>query len=193
MHLNDEQLLELDEVGHKHVDQCAICQQKVQNLISIRQQLVALPQSSNMPDRWSDIQKDYADIQQSKQLERTRGQLKRWQLGSFALAASLSAVLLWPGTPSLPPFEQSANSQLTALIEQNNFLQHQLDLKSQNNYLTNVSYKRMQIDINNIDLAIQRAYLKDANIDEKSKLWKTRKQLIRQILSEDNKTRTLRI
>jgi len=193
MHLTDEQLLELDEFDRLHLDQCESCRQRANNLNDMRQAFQAMPDISLPSDGWQEIQKIQNERQQFADLKRTRLQLTRWKIGSLALAASLTAIMLWPisHTPSFEP--TITNQQLNALIDQNRYLQQQLDLTLETKNQTNVSYQMLKMDIQSIDQSIQRAYLQEDSDENKSALWEIRKQLVDQLLSNGNKIQTVRI
>ena len=187
MHLNDQQLIELDETDHAHISECDSCRIKANNLINLRQQLSELPEQEKIPSSWSEVQNIHSKRQQAKQLQQNRKLLNKWRLGSFALAASLLMVLIWPG--SEPTIEQINKTQLATLIEQNNLLQ--LKLGQELNSTASVNLKLIMLDISDIDQAIQRAYLLKMDDTEKLKLWKTRRELIEQLLAD--KQQPLRI
>lgn len=193
MHLRDEQLTELDDAGHAHISECKSCRERANNLVKIRQSLTELPQLSAMPGNWKDIQKIHSERQQAQELKKTRQQLNQWRIGSFALAASLTAVVLWPGAQSDMPAEKVTNWQLATLIEQNNYLQQQLSGSPDSARQTNVRFKLVERDIQAIDQAIQRAYLQNASDEEKTELWKERQKLMKQLLSKDTQPKMLRI
>ena len=193
MHLSDEKLTELDDAGRAHISQCDVCRDKANNLVKLRQSLNQLPLLAEMPGSWKDIQKIHSERKQANQLQQTRQQLNRWRIGSFALAASLTAVVLWPNAQSNLTIEQNTNWQLATLIEQNNYLQQQLANNSNENNLTNVTFKLIERDIQAIDQAIQRAYLQNASDEEKTQLWKKRQKLMKQMLSDTKQPKMLRI
>lgn len=193
MHLNDEQLLELDQSGHLHIDQCESCRQRASNLNEMRQVFQSMPDISLPSGGWQEIQKIQNERQQFSDLKRTRQQLTRWKIGSLALAASLTAIMLWPVSHTPPLTSPLSNQQLNALIEQNRYLQQQLDLTLETNNQTNVSYQMLKMDIQSIDQSIQRAYLQGDSDEQKSSLWEIRKQLVDQLLSNDKKIQTIRI
>jgi hypothetical protein len=190
MHLSDEQLLELDKSGHLHIDQCESCYQRVNNLNKIRLTFQTMPQNSLLSGSWQKIQNER---QQSIELKKTRKELSSWKISSFALAASLTVVMLWPISQSPPTTQSITNQELDLLIEQNRELQQQLDSTTQLNYLTKVNYQLIHMDIQSIDQAIQRAYLQKASDELKSELWEKRKQLVNQLLSRTKKIQTLTI
>lgn len=193
MHLSDQQLLEVDESGLLHIGQCSECCLRANNLRKMRLNLQAMPALTSSSKGWNDVQKFHKERQQSIEINQVRLQLKRWKVGSLALAASLLAMIIWPNI-HLPPTELPIKNQhLSLLIQQNQKLQQQLDSSSQVIYSTSVSYQVLQMDLQSIDQAIQRAYLEGANDDSKSKLWIKRKQLMNQLLSGTKKIQPLRI
>ena len=193
MHLSDEQLLEPSESGQLHIDQCEVCCHKMNNLNKMRLHFLSSSKKNLVMGNWREIQKVQKERQQSLELKRTQKQLNRWKISSLALAASLTAIMLWPVSQTTPKSPSIANQQLIQLIEQNRYLQQQLDDTSQYEYQTKVSYQLIQMDIQSVDQAIQRAYLQGADNELKSELWEKRKQLVNQLLSGTKKFTTLRI
>ena len=193
MHLTDEQLLELDQSGHRHISRCESCRQQASNLNEMRQAFQSMPDISLPSGSWQEIQKIQNERQQFSDLKRTRQQLTRWKVGSLALAASLTAIMLWPVSHAPSITSSISNQQLSALIEQNRYLQQQLDLTLETNNQTSVSYQMLQMDIQSIDQSIQRAYLQGDSDEQKTALWKIRKQLVDQLLSSDKTIQTIRI
>ena len=106
-----------------------------------------------------------------------------------ALAASLAAVLFI--MPSQMPDNNNAQ-QLEEIIAQNNYLQQKLDATDFSQGLK-VKYNLLRNDIQNLDQAIQRAYINGSTDQEKTKLWKGRQKLIKQLLSEEKKKSNFRI
>jgi hypothetical protein len=193
MHLSNEQLTELDDVGRLHINQCEVCRAKANNLIKLRQNLNQLSENAEMPGNWRNIQKIHTERQQVDLLKQTRKQLNQWRIGSLALAASLTAVIFWPTSQSSLPASESINWQLATLIEQNNFLQKKLNETDHKGNLAQVSFKLIEREIQSIDQAIQRAYLQGASDDEKAKLWSKRQKLMKQLLSDKKQPKMLRI
>ncbi len=193
MHLSDEQLLEPNESGQLHIDQCEVCLHKMNNLNKMRQHFHSLSENSIATENWREIQKIQKERQQSLELKHTQKQLNRWKISSLALAASITAIMLWPVFQTTPKTPSVASQQLNQLIEQNRYLQQQLDDTSQYDYQTKVSYQLIQMDIQSVDQAIQRAYLQGADNELKSELWEKRKQLVNQLLSGAKIITTLRI
>jgi hypothetical protein len=193
MHLTDEQLTELDEVGHAHINQCDVCRMKANNLVKLRQSLNQLPEIAEMPGSWKNIQKIHAERQQVHELTKTRRQLNHWRLGSFALAASLTAVIIWPNSSPNLTTKQNSGWQLATLIEQNNYLQQQLENNVDTNKLAQVSFKLIERDIRSIDQEIQRSYLQGGSDEEKAKLWSKRQELMKKLISDKKQPKMLRI
>lgn len=193
MHLTDEQLLELDQSGHLHIEQCESCRQRASNLNDMRRAFQTMPDITLPPGGWQKIQKIQVERQQFTDLKRTRQQLTRWKIGSLALAASFLAVMFWPLAQSPSISHPVTNQQVSLLIQQNKRLQLLLDDASQKDSQTKVSYQLLQLDLQSVDQTIQRAYLQGANNDVKSELWEKRKQLVNQLLSRTGRIQPLRI
>ena len=183
MHLNDEALLELNEAARLHLSQCDECQARANNLTLARKEFEQLPILPLASSNWDEIQKQYQKNVQSTQLIRTTQQLRYWKFGSFALAASLAAVLIWLPVQTYQIKTNSNKQHLAELIEQNSRLQQQLVTLDYNSMpVTKVSL--LNADIQNLDQAIQQAYIQGANEQEKSNLWNARQKLMKRFIAE---------
>jgi len=191
MHLSDQQLLEVDEVDQVHLEQCKSCRRRANHLIKMRQYLKAVPLKDFATDGWQEIQTIHNQREQLVALRQARKQVNRWKTGSLALAASLIAVVFWQSTQR--PIISLGDQELAKLIEQNNALQQRLDTTTPLYEQSNVKLQMLQLDIQNLDQQIQRAYLQGDSNQSKAELWEKRKKLVKQLSSKTKKVNTLSI
>lgn len=193
MHLSDEQLLELNESDHSHLELCKSCRQRVHNLDSLRQRLCSMPEISLPKKNWQKIQRIQTQRIQTYHIKQTLRQVIRWKMVSGALVASIACLLFWFHFQSSIAIDNAVNLQIVSLIEENKNLQQLLDRRTILVNQKNVEHQIIQLELKSIDHAIQRAYLQDANKQLKTQLWKTRKQMVQQLLSITKKPQTLKI
>ena len=193
MHLTDEQLLDLSKVDQLHLSECEECQQQLLCLKTIREQMATLPILKQPKDNWMEIQKLHKKRQQEQQLQKTHKKMNYWRVTSIALAASLTIVIFWPKSQLFQPDVNAQNKQLALLIEQNNFLQKQLNKRNTTFNLSNVDFNYLQSELNTIDQILQRAYLQQSSSEEKTRLWKNRQEIIKQLLSTTEQKKSIRI
>lgn len=191
MHLNDYQLLELDERGKLHLNECLECSKKAENLAKIRQALGNLP-IRELPNK---------DWQTLKQLHLSENNNVKYLFGikkrkvSWAISLGIAAsVLLMVYIPSMSIFESqllSENQELFNLIEESNQLQQSLFNSTIGEESDQWEISLIQSKINLVDQSLQQAYLHRRSIDEISLLWNKRIVLMKKGLSRT--TNSIRI
>lgn len=191
MHLNDEQLLELNDEHQHHLAQCEMCSLRVENLAKIREQLSALPTAELPNKNWQAIKEQFEN---QHVITKSRiNVFKFWQLASIAIAASALLMIYMPSVNLLNIPELSKDQQLANLIAENNQLQQQLfeSLNEKKNQQMDVAL--MQSELSLIDLSIQQAYLDEGTIDDLSKLWTQRLALMRNQFSHQSAQNSVNI
>ncbi len=182
MHLTDTELLAVDKDSlsknaYKHLDQCANCQTRLNNIAAFRDKLNEPPEQVNFRPNSDAIL--YAFNEQARQLEHSKlnRKVKNLQKGLIALAACLCLVIIVPVLKA-PDSQQSMDSQLAELIEQNHQLQRSIEVIQPSGRLRNVARENLKIRLQRIDSEIQLSYLEDLPKSEKLKLWSARKALL---------------
>lgn len=193
MHLTDEQLLELDESGELHLAQCQTCSLRAENLKTFRHQLSSLPMATLPRESWRHIQAAQQIHCNEIELARSKKSIRFWQMSSFAIAASLVLALVLPRISTLEEGMSHQDMQLAMLIEQNNVLQQQLinSMRTAQTDQTDLSLVNSQLSI--LDQSIQSAYMRQLTVEEKSKLWNQRLELIKGKLSKKQAKSLIRI
>ena len=184
MHLNDEQLLDLNDKHKNHVNNCELCANRLENLKAVQGQLNSLPQLSMPNKSWQNLQLKHQVSQKNIQLVQHKKRMQRWKLSSLALAASILLVLLVPQLDDSNIPKNDLNQQVAELIEQNNWLQQEL-------YKTNLELESQQVDLSLVssqlsilDTSIQQAYMEQLPATEVSKLWQKRLKVIKNKIVE---------
>jgi len=184
MHLNDEQLLDLNDKHKNHVNNCELCANRLENLKAVQGQLNSLPQLSMPNKSWQNLQLKHQVSQKNIQLAQHKKRMQRWKLSSLALAASISLVLLVPQVHDFNSPKNDLNQQIAELIEQNNWLQQEL-------YKTNLELESKQVGLSLVsaqlsilDTSIQQAYMEQLPATEVSKLWQKRLEIIKNKIVE---------
>ena len=195
MHLSNQQILELNADAHAHLKECSECSNKLANLEKMRERL-ADQETVKAPDEiWQRLRTSYPSVQKEQQIQKTEKRVTFWQITSLALAASLTAVVLfpWSGNDITVKNQGTVDVQLANLIQENNVLQRQLKVQLTSNKLNRTSVMRLQADLSNLDKAIQQAYVQKLSNTEKSELWRQRQSLIKQSLYTINQPKVVRI
>ena len=184
MHLNDDQLLDLNDEHKNHVNNCELCANRLENLKAVQDQLNSLPQLSIPNKSWQNLQLKHQVSQKNIQLVQHKKRMQRWKLSSLALAASILLVLLVPQLDDSNIPKNDLNQQVAELIEQNNWLQQEL-------YKTNLELESQQVDLSLVsaqlsilDTSIQQAYMEQLPATEVSKLWQKRLEIIKNKIAE---------
>lgn len=184
MHLNDDQLLDLNDEHKNHVNNCELCANRLENLKAVQDQLNILPQLSIPNKSWQNLQLKHQVSQKNIQLVQHKKRMQRWKLSSLALAASILLVLLVPQLDDSNIPKNDLNQQVAELIEQNNWLQQEL-------YKTNLELESQQVDLSLVssqlsilDTSIQQAYMEQLPATEVSKLWQKRLKVIKNKIVE---------
>lgn len=191
MHLNDQQLLELNDEHQHHLEQCKECSLRAKNLAKIREQLNTLPTTELPNKNWQAIKEQF-ESQQVINKPRVNV-FKFWHVASLAIAASALLMIYMPSVNMLNTPELSKDQQLANLIEENNQLQQQLftSLNEKNN--GQIDIVLMQSELSLIDFSIQQAYLEEGEIDDLSKLWTQRLALMKNQFSRQSSPNTVNI
>jgi|GEM_PF-1411974 len=195
MHLSDEQLLELDESGKIHLMSCEQCRERAAEVLHIRAQLGQLNTVPAPQQSWLAIKADYQSQQRQQQQQQADKKLAFWRISSFALAASLAAVLIWQWPQLLERKGQPGSEaiQMASLIDQNRLLQQQLNQQLVTRTLTSSANKQLQIALAAIDRALQQAYLQNASEEDKAALWLQRQKIIQESLKTPHNNQIIRI
>jgi len=193
MHLTDEELLELNETGRKHLMLCAECNQKAMVLVEMRQQLSQQPSMSDIPDfktNWQHIKQVHhhnKNEQFNDEIKinaiKVQRKLTFWRLASISLAASFAIVILIKiYSTQMSDFSQSQEIELARWIEKNHQVQQELTQRVSLDLVSRISTNQLQLDLADIDASLQIAYLKHSDNSEKLKLWRQRKEIIENYL-----------
>ncbi len=194
MHLTDEQLM-LASQGQgsseikRHLSLCEICQARARTHQSLQEKLATFDSLDMPSDRWAVIAETHqAESKESLSIDKKDNSIF-WKLSSFALAASLAAVLI-SGVflESDNKLHDSTSSvSLAELIEENNQLQKELKGLSESSQLMISASKPLNNKLSRIDDELQRAYINGLSQAEKISLWQQRIFTIRLMIDEQTK------
>ena len=193
MHLSDEQLLEIDAVGELHLSQCKDCQQRADNLLSVRNKLNELPLKILPSDNWEKIRYTYQMRNDEVKHKQNEKRITRWKISAFALAASLILAVIFPRTLIMDREAENTDQQLTLLIEQNNLLQQQLINLRPEIVSESDSFNFLRSQFSVLDRSIQRAHIQKKSKKEKLELWQKRQELLKQWLTTKTPLNTISI
>ncbi len=201
MHLTDEQLLGwtadghdlMDEANHdelsnlkEHIDHCSDCHQRLAHLQSFRYKLVQDTKSAMPTTQWSSLERTFVAQNTHKQHRFFESKIKRLQIGLVSLAATFLIFLLAPSDAD--NMATILGQQLDELIKDNSQLQQTINQRSGSvndqvvvtRTMLMVATKNLQFKLKQIDSEIQLSYLREYPIEEKIKLWKSRRELLLQ-------------
>jgi len=195
MHLSNDELLELDDVGREHLAQCSQCQVRATNLAKIRNQFQNMPNVEPLSAGWQQIRASYQQELQHKALMAERKKVKFWQMVSGGIAASFILMSAWQYV-KLPADQITITSQqalIAQVIQENNEIQQQLINKYA--FGPSLEYHRVgiQVELEHIDSKIQKAYLEKLSDQEKLRLWRQRHALLKTALENASQTHILKI
>lgn len=195
MHLSDDQLIEKTVESQSHLQQCGICQQKLTELNSFRQQLKELPQTKAPQDFWQQIKHHHYNKLEQKQAIKAKRKIQFWRNSSLALAASLVvALFVQIGFSNFSQQDSlQQNTQIALLIEQNRLLQQQLTAGVLHADFSETSVVKLQQNLLEIDRLLQQAYELNLPVQDKENLWKQRQELIKSSITNTKKPKIHRI
>jgi len=194
MHLNNEQLLELDDIAKSHLACCSDCRNKVKNIASLRMGLTKLPILKMPTNNWQQTKQAYLLQLKEQQAEKSKKEMKFWRAGALSMAASLLIVVLWE-MPKLsvnshmPPEKET---QLSQLIAHNQLLQQEFSQRATAS-INSVYLVQLNEELSNIDKALQHAYAESVSNKEKEQLWQQRHKIIGQMLLATEQQKTITI
>jgi len=194
MHLNNEQLLELDDTARLHLACCSDCRNKVKNIANLRVGLTELPILKMPTNNWQQTKQAYLLQLKEQQAEKSNRDMKFWRAGALSMAASLLIVVLW-GMPKLSVNSHmplTKETQLSQLITHNQLLQQEFSQRATAS-INSVYLVQLNEELSQIDKALQQAYAESVSNKEKEQLWQQRHKVIGQMLhaSEQQKTITI--
>ena len=191
MHLTDEQLLELDEISKQHLIECNECKQRVDILLNIRQQLTQQKTMPKFEQNWQEIKQGYQREQQKK----SETKIIFWRFSALAFAAAFVFMTVLPlfKAPSINGIVDENEITLANWVEQNKQAQQQLEQQLSSNLLLRVQFNQLQVQLTDIDKALQQVYLLNKGTSEKIKLWQQRKKAIDNSLKKMQQTHIISI
>ena len=174
MHLTDEQLLSAsqDNVSSElklHLSLCETCQARARTHQSLQEKLATFDSLDMPSDRWAEIAATHQVESEESSVVEKKSNSKFWQISSFALAASLAAVLV-SGIflESKTELGEAINSPtLAELIEENNQLQKTLKNLNESSQLVLSASQPLNNKLASIDDELQRAYINGLSKTEK--------------------------
>jgi len=194
MHLNNEQLLELDDTAKLHLISCSDCRKKVKNIANLRMGLTKLPVLKMPTNNWQQTKQAYLLQLKEQQAEKSKREMKIWRAGALSMAASLLIVVLW-GMPKLSVNSHmplTKETQLSQLIAHNQLLQQEFSQRATAS-LDNVYLVQLNDELSKIDKALQQAYAESVGNKEKEQLWQQRHKIIGQMLLATEQQKTITI
>lgn len=195
MHLTDEQLLLVSQGQgsselKRHLSLCEACQERAYIHQSFKEKLSNFDSLDMPSDRWAAIAETHqVESKESLSIDKKDNSIY-WKLSSFALAASLAAVLI-SGVflePNNKLHDPTSSVSLAELIEENNQLQKELKSLSDSSQLMISASKPLNNKLSSIDDELQRAYINGSSKAEKIILWQQRIFTIRLMIDEQTKT-----
>lgn len=198
MHLNDQQLIELDEGNLNHITSCSVCRQRLEVLKQLRAGLqdIDIPESFiPLNDGWQALKLAQQAQQQqpnvSYNLNSKRGQ--RWWISSLSLAASIVLIAIIFHDKYIVAPQINHDIQLAALIEQNNLLQKKLAAMQENNNKTIEGYGQLRYLLTSLDQQIQQAYIDTKPAEQKLLLWLERQKTIERWFEKKEAPKSIKI
>ncbi|KGJ98036.1 hypothetical protein [Thalassotalea sp. ND16A] len=184
MHLSDQQLLQLTTESNLHLQGCAVCKQRAAVLQSVRQQLKQPPKMPDLAMSWQKIEQTLSQQEQQDQqtagIAKVKKQASLWRYSSFALAATLLALLILP-LLNITNVERQPNDEgkmLSSWIQESNQLQQQLEALIKADAPLGLDVEQVHYQLVVIDKKLQQAYLQNRPDNDKKQLWLRRKQII---------------
>ena len=195
MHLNDQQLIELDEKCLNHLASCSQCKQRMEVLTQLRVGLQAedIPKPSvSLDEGWQALKIAQQAHQKNLKFE-SKKRSQRWSLSHLPLAASILLVVLFIGDKYISKANIDHSMLITALIEQNNLLQKQLTTIQKNQHNNIESDGQLRYSLTVQDRKIQQAYIDSASEEQKLLLWLERQKIIERWFEKQNTPQLLEI
>jgi hypothetical protein len=193
MHLNDDELLELSELGKLHLESCSSCKQRADNLVRFRDTLSNLPTKKVSNENWGKLKLTYELTHKESQLEEQKKRNLTWRYISVALAASLLFVVITYGV--MESYLPVSNNELEIayLIKQNELLQEALFIainkrKDKQQALAAIRYK-----IGKLDADIQNAYFQKSSAEKLSHLWSNKLMVLNTYLIKEKNDYLIKI
>ena len=180
MHLSDEELsvyLKDKSSSNEHLEQCEICQKRLNNRSEFRQRLAQTFEPSQFELNWDSLEVEYNKSFNHRQHQQLESKIKKLQLGIVSLAACLCLIVLVP-LFSPAKLSQSMDTKLALVINENHQLQRNLELSTPYGAIQTVAIQSLRIKLQQIDKEIQLSYLESLSKAEKLKLWQARKELL---------------
>ncbi|WP_196139073.1 hypothetical protein [Aliikangiella sp. G2MR2-5] len=202
MHPSDELLLELSaaQTNFKssqnakkepvcsvvlHIENCHECKARLSRLEDFRGNLKALPEVEPSEQLWLQVSQQFEHFHSEKNLEKQKLVSRNWKITSIALAASLIVAL--GANIYFIDREDSSNNlnlQIALLIDENQKLQMELSNKKDVDGLQATLVFSQQLRLEEIDSALQKAYLGKFSLEETLILWKERESVLKKMLDQ---------
>ncbi|NQZ82799.1 MAG: hypothetical protein HRT52_17460 [Colwellia sp.] len=187
MHLNDQQLIELDECNLSHIASCATCRQRAEVLKQLRidlQEVVILEPLISLDDGWQALKLEQQIHIKNVSFNLDKRRAQRWWLSGISFAASILLMVIVFDSPYSSAPNVDHNAQLIALIEQNKLLQQQLVAMQENNQKAAADYGQLRYQLTMLDQKIQQAYIDVTPAEQKLALWLERQKAIEHWLTK---------
>ncbi|MCO7225121.1 hypothetical protein NH399_12490 [Pleionea sp. CnH1-48] len=149
----------------------------------MRKSLSRLPELKMERSVWRNVQVEH-------QMQSSVKEVRVWRHLTSALAASILALVSFL---VINEFKDS-HSELDSLVSENQQMYALIErLRSSEQFEYKVSVKLSQIQLDEIDLKIQKAYLDSKSDKVKTELWKERKLILQNMLSQHLEKKSLSI
>jgi len=180
MHLTDIELVEPNEAQRLHLASCEECQRKLHQLRQLKLELQTLPSFSPSDELLVEVKQRLA-TRQTTHPSRIR----------FRVTMAIAASFMIAVTTFFYQFKVDAE-QIDRLIAQSKALEQDIKNQRQTFQLASINDGELLIELNEIDIAIQRAYFRDESKERKIELWAQRVAILRKIIEQRN-VMTLRV
>lgn len=196
MHLDDQQLIELDESSLIHITSCAVCRQRLAVLKQLRANLqeVAIPEPIiSLDDGWQAVKLAQQTHQKNVSYNQNNNNEQHWWNNPLPLAASILLLAFILGDKYFIAPDIEDDIQLTALIEQNDILQKQLAAMQEGKNKNMNGGGQLRYQLTAIDQKIQRAYIETTSAEQKLLLWLERQKTIERWIEKQNAPQSIKI
>jgi hypothetical protein len=196
VHLDDQQLIELDESSLIHITSCAVCRQRLAVLKQLRANLqeVAIPEPIiSLDDGWQAVKLAQQTHQKNVSYNQNNNNEQHWWNNPLPLAASILLLAFILGDKYFIAPDIEDDIQLTALIEQNDILQKQLAAMQEGKNKNMNGGGQLRYQLTAIDQKIQRAYIETTSAEQKLLLWLERQKTIERWIEKQNAPQSIKI
>lgn len=193
MHLSDQELLTFkhcspDANQKAHLDECALCRERLDNRRLFAQQLASDTPSFEFTEQWDQLSEHLISTQTNKV---TSLKPAKHRPGYMALLATAACVCFAVFIPFAYEFTSSSvdnamNTKLASSIEENHQLLQNIVQRAKDSPQEELVLQTLQVKLQSLDAAIQVSYVQNLPQAEKLALWENRKEVLMHSLDAIN-------